>query len=154
MLSISRATALALIFALAATPAEAIKINIGNVVKDIGNIAKQVTKLPNPITTPIQIVTGKQNPLEVKDFLKQQGQALGSITNSVRNLNNVPHDAAGELVSDVGGDKARVVFEIVTGPERLQREFSFTAVQQAAGLLQGQDPLVSLAMPLAAALRD
>jgi hypothetical protein len=137
-----------------ATPAQALKINIKSVVKDIGNIANQVTKLPNPITTPIQIVTGKQNPLEVKDYIKQQGAALGSITNSTRNITNVPYDAGGQLVSEVGGDKARIVFEFATGPERYQREFAFTAAQSAAGVLAGQDPLVALAMPLAAAIRD
>ena len=134
------------------TPAHA--FNLKSIVKDIGKIGGAVAKLPNPITTPIQIITGKQNPLNVKDFVQQQSAALGTIIDSTRNITNVPWDATGQVVSEVGGDKARIVFEFATGPERIQREFVFTAAQAGAATLQGQDPLLAVAMPLAAAIRD
>ena len=136
------------------SPTHALKINIKKAVSDIGNIGKQIVKLPNPITTPIQILTGNQNPLHVKDYLKQQGQAVSAIAASTRNISNIPYDVAGQAISDVGGDKALIVFEFATGAERFQREFAFTATQQVAAVLQGQDPLIAIAMPLASAIRD
>jgi hypothetical protein len=137
-----------------ALPAMAIHINLKKAVTTVVNIGKDVAKLPNPITTPIQIITGHQNPLQIKEYVAQQGQALGDITNTARTVAASANNAAGDLVSQVAGDKARIVYDIVTGPDRIQREFTFTATQQAASLLQGQDPLISIAMPLAAALRD
>lgn len=66
----------------------------------------------------------------------------------------MPHQAAGKLVAEVGGDKARIIFEFGTAADRFQKEFVFTAAQTGAQIMQGQDPLIALSMPLAAALRD
>lgn len=132
----------------------ALKINLKKVAGDIANIVKQSPKIINPILTPISIATGKVNPLDIKDFLAQQGKAIGSITESTRNLAAIPDQMAASAISKVAGDKALIVYELATTAGRIQREFAFTATGQAAAALQGQDPLISLAMPLAAALRD
>ncbi|RWB34747.1 hypothetical protein [Mesorhizobium sp.] len=133
------------------SPANAFKLK--DVVKDIGNVLKQAPKIINPITTPINIVTGKQNPLKIGDFIKQQGQALGSITESVQNITNTPTKAIDSLISKVAGDEVKIFYQIYSGNDRLLREFSFTAAQAGTQVLQGNDPLVAVGITLAAALR-
>jgi hypothetical protein len=151
-----KSLAYALAFSMAATqitaPASAFRLK--DIVRDLTNIPKQALKIINPITTPIQIITGKQNPLKPQEFIRQQGAAIGSIVESTRRIVNAQEQAAAELAQKVGGNTGRVIFEYGSGLDRYHREFVFTAAQQGAGALQGQDPLWSIAMPVAAAIRD
>ena len=122
---------------------------------DVKKIAKKVPKVANPLQTQIDIVRGKKTPDQaIKDFVRDQGQSIGTITNSSRNIVTSVDNSFEHLASSIGGDFGKVVYEISTGGQRFQNEFVFSAGTAAAAVMQGQDPLLSLAMPLAAAIRD
>jgi hypothetical protein len=121
--------------------------------KALKSVVNVVVKAPNPIITPIQIATGKV-PLDPKAYLQDQAKNVQAVINTARDVSNLPYDKVGAVVSEVGGDKVRIVYDLTTGAQRLQNEFVFTAAGAAAAKLAGQDPLVSVAIPLAAAIRD
>lgn len=152
-LACATAVVLALIICVAATGARAGWLK--DRANDVKKVAKQIPKIANPIQPHIDIITGKKDPIEAfTDQIKEQGKTLVAVTELARNTSNDVDKVAVRAGEAVGGDVGKVIVEIATGPNRIAKEFGFTASQQAGQILQGQDPLVSLALPLAAALRD
>lgn len=123
--------------------------------KDVKKIVKQVPKIGNPIQAQIDIIRGKKKPDQaIKDFITGQGKAVAKITNSTRNLTNAVDHKFEDVATKIGGDFGRVVYQIGTGGNRLQREFLYSNGNAAGAILQGQDPLLIFTTPLAAAIRD
>jgi hypothetical protein len=85
--------------------------------------------------------------------MAQRSRQFGTVAVIAHTISATPGNVAGRVVAQVGGERASVVFDMLTAGERLQREFVFTAAAGGAAILAGNDPLVSVAMPLAAAIR-
>jgi len=138
----------------------------GDFLKNLANVAKPfmppVPTISHPIPIPqpppviSTIIPLPKPPTSVEDFKKEiavRAQQLGNVAVVAHKISATPLNVAGGVVAQVGGEKASVVFDVLTAGERLQQEFTFTAAAGGAAILAGQDPLISVAMPLAAAIR-
>lgn len=123
-------------------------------IKDVKKLAAKLPPVPSPLPVQLDIVLGTPPKVAVGDFIESQGKNLGSIARTTRTVSAELTRPVSEAVAQVGGKYGTIAYEIVTASERLQREFLFTGAEVAGATLRGQDPLVSLAMPLAAAVRD
>ncbi|WP_299864432.1 hypothetical protein [uncultured Hoeflea sp.] len=126
-----------------------------DVKKSTKKIVKAVPKVANPIQTQIDIVRGKKKPDQaIKDFIEGQGKAVTTITDGTRDLSGTLDRKFEDVATSIGGDAGKIIYEMSTGGQRIQREFLFTGGNAAGAVLQGQDPLIALTAPLAAAIRD
>jgi hypothetical protein len=128
-------------------------------VNDVKRIVKEVPKIANPAVGAVSIakdiVQGAPPDQAVKNFVQGHAQSLGRVVQSTRNLSNVPSDVAGMLPGKVGTLAQTAV--TLSGASILgvqEKEFVFTALESGLNIIQGQDPLVSIAIPVAAAIRD
>ncbi|MGD9671500.1 MAG: DUF4157 domain-containing protein [Hyphomicrobiaceae bacterium] len=124
-------------------------------IKDVGKVVKSVPKaaasIPNPLTTQIDIVTGKTKP---KDVVASEGEKLKTLANEGREADNIVQSNLADAGQAVGGNLERILVEASTGATRYSKEFLLTTTDATASIMQGQDPLIALATPLAAAIRD
>lgn len=124
-------------------------------VKDIGKVVRSVPKIvrsvPSPLNTQIDIITGKTKP---KNIIRNEGQRIQNLSTHVREVDNIINNNINDLAQSVGGDFGRIIVEASTGIDRYKKEFLLTSTNTAGLILQGQDPLLAVAAPLAAAIRD
>ena len=123
-------------------------------VRDVKKIVGKVPQVPLPIKPQLDIVLGTPPKQAFKDFVQGNGKNIGTVANTSRVLTNAVDRPLSNFSQAVGGKYGTIAYELLTGSQRLQNEFVFTAANGAANLLQGQDPLAALALPLAAAIRD
>lgn len=103
----------------------------------------------------VGIIAGKESlGSAATNVVKGPGVVIASVGQGVSETNaaitNVPIVAA----QSIAGDTGKTTLTIVTGPSRLSVDFEATAVIQAGGVLQGQNPDMLIAEPLAAAIRS
>lgn len=124
-------------------------------VKSAGNVLKKIPKVVVPLQPAIDIVRGKKSPDQaVRGLVNDTGQLLQSGTEVLRTTDLAVSQTFQKAAALIPGDAGRIVYEIVEGPNRYLRELAFTATGAAAAVLQGQDPLIAVTLPVAAAIRD
>ncbi|WP_306260403.1 DUF4157 domain-containing protein [Pararhizobium sp. IMCC21322] len=135
---------------------------VSDVVDKAVDVAKDVAKVTVPTQAAIDVVRGKKTPDEAITGIMNDAQTAATGTGEVvqmvnqvtRDVTNIPDQTFEKLAESIGGDVGKVIYQIGTGPNRLVREFGFTSVDAGAAILQGRDPAIIIAMPLAAAIRD
>jgi len=128
---------------------------LDDVSKSVHKVIKVIPKVANPIQAQIDIVRGKKKPDEaIKDFLDGQVKAIATISEETRTLTGAADEAFENLAAAIGGDTGRIIYQMTFVGQRLQREFVFSGSASTSAILQGQDPLIAVTWPLAAAIRD
>ena len=123
--------------------------------REAKRIVKDVPDVLIPYKPQIDIITGKKDPVQAFAApIQAQGRILVNTVDLARNIDGTINNAIVDTAAKLGGDGARIYVEVVNAPDRYVKEFSFTAASQAGAIMQGQDPLVAVALPLAAAIRD
>lgn len=122
--------------------------------EDVKKIPNSIPHVPNPIQPQIDIITGTPPKQAFSDFVKNNGNTIVTVVDKARTVSNTAEMPLSNAVQAVGGKYGTIAYEILSGTQRYQREFVFSAADGAANILQGQDPLAALALPLAAAIRD
>jgi len=138
--------------------------NVGNAVIHAGttvvqggvnvaaNAAQTVTA---PAVQAVGVIGGKESlGAAAGRIVKGPGVVVASVGQAVTEINastnNIPIVAAQSITGNVG----QTIMTIVTGPNRLTVDFAATSAIEAGGLLQGNNPEMLIAEPLAAALRS
>ncbi len=122
---------------------------------DIDKILRTMPKVAIPLQDHIDIVTGKKtSDRTIRVFLEGPAKEAASIAVSTQTIQDADPDSFDRRVEEFGDNHDRVLLETSSGNQSEQTEFTFTAEGSGAALLRIKDPILSLSMPLAMAIRE
>jgi hypothetical protein len=116
-----------------------------------------VTAPTQTLVNAVQAATGSKPPSAVLDPAKNLGKSAGATLSQGVAIAAAPQETlyqeAQKAVSNVGPG-AEFVFDVATFAQRHQDELAKASGQAAANILQQQNPLQIVSIPLAAAIRE
>jgi hypothetical protein len=126
------------------------------VINGVGNTVVQAGQVVTaPSVQAFGVIAGKESlGAAAGNIVKGPGVVIATVGQAVTDTNaavtNIPIVAAQSITGNVG----QTVMTIATGPTRYTVDFAATALIESGGVLQGQNPDMLLAEPLAAAIRS
>jgi hypothetical protein len=125
---------------------------VGGAATITGNAVQSATAPPLQV---FGVIAGKESlGTAAGNIAKGPGVVIASVGQAVTETNAAVISVPVVAAQSIAGDAGKTVLTIVTGPTRLTVDFTATAVIQAGGILQGDNPAMLIAEPLAAALRS
>lgn len=89
-----------------------------------------------------------------QDLARSSGNSVSSTLNVINQPQQALYRKAQEYASQYGGSTGEFVFDMGTFTQRFYNELGFSMGQSASNILKGQNPLMVVSAPLAAAIRS
>jgi hypothetical protein len=127
----------------------------GNFFKKAGKVVTDTTKAAvAPEIAGAKIISGQQSPrAATQGAIQAQGAPLIDMGQAVSRVNAISNNSEEDAVRDIAGKRAGAVLSIGVNANRVTTEFLATSLTGAGEVIQGQDPRILIAGPLAAAMR-